>query len=175
MKPLSSTAFTDLVTCLFVQMQLYTTDETTLDQIIILPTMKTSFFQLALAALLPTMIAASSSRQRCFVEPFPGMLDAEIQNFSACGLKNPHVIDYVCEPVRSLVLDATWLDFQLQQFEAESNIEDEHTYIESQVAFPSPSQPATLSSQKSFERLQNAGFLAQAAALAIAFGSPTKF
>jgi len=137
--------------------------------------MKTSFFQLALAALLPTMIAAASSRQRCFIEPFPGMLDAEIQNFSACGLKNPHVIDYVCEPVRSLVPDATWLDFQLQQFEAESNIEDEHIFIESQIAFPSPSQPATLSSQKPFEGLQNAGFLAQAAALAIAFGSPTKF
>ena len=137
--------------------------------------MKASFFQLALAALLPTMIAAASSRQRCFVEPFPGMLNAEIQNFSACGLNNPHIVDYVCEPVRGLVPDSIWLDFQLQQFETETISEEEHTPIESQLAVAAPSSPSTLPIQKPFEKQHNTGFLAQAAALAIMFGSPTKF
>lgn len=137
--------------------------------------MKSSFFQLALAALLPTLIAAASSRQRCFVEPFPGMLDAEISNNSACGLKNPHVVDFVCEPVRGLVPDAVWLDFQLQQFEVETIHEEEKASTESHIAFPAPSRPAALSNQPSFDSLHNAGFLAQAAALAVAFGTTTKF
>lgn len=140
--------------------------------------MKASFFQLALAALLPTMIAAASSaRQRCFVEPFPGMLEAELQNYRACGLNNPHVIDYVCEPVRGLVPDALWLDWQLQQFEAEAEIEQEAEVTSTEVkghAFPAPSHAVTLPETRYTHPPQNAGFLAQAAALAVLFGSSGK-
>lgn len=143
--------------------------------------MKASFFQLALAALLPTMIAAASSasRQRCFIEPFPGMLEAEISNRRACGLKNPHVIDYVCEPVRGLVPDAIWLDWQIQQFEAETEVEQEYVVApvteDRDTAYPAPSQAVALpESTGSLPNLENAGFLAHAAALAIVFGSSGK-
>lgn len=143
--------------------------------------MKASFFQLALAALLPTMIAAASSsptRQRCFVEPFPGMLEAEISNHRACGLKNPHVIDFVCEPVRGLVPDAIWLDWQIQQFEAEIEVEQEDVapvMQDKDTAYPAPSQAVALPEPtRSLPNLENAGFLAHAAALAIVFGSSGK-
>lgn len=134
-----------------------------------------SFLRLALAALLPTMIAAASSRQRCFVEPFPGMLQAEISDHRACGLNNPHVIDYVCEPVRGLVPDAIWLDWQLQQFEAEAEVEQDTTTVEADLTPASiPSQAVLLPKKQQLPNLEGAGFLAHAAALAIAFGGSNK-
>lgn len=81
----------------------------------------------ALALVSANVIAANaadlsqvSSRQRCFIEPFPDMLMHDIQEYRRCGLNNPHVIDVVCAPVRGLAPDAKWLEWQLSQFEDEN-------------------------------------------------------
>lgn len=69
----------------------------------------------AFIASAPLAIAG----KQCFREPFPSMLAEHIMNDHRCGLYNPHVINWSCEPVRGVVPDAIWFEHQLALFENE--------------------------------------------------------
>lgn len=86
-------------------------------------TMK-SFTAISLATLVAaTFASASSTKARCFREPFPQLLQTQIDNERRCGPNNPFVLNVVCVPVRGLVPDAVWRQFQLDQFEQEEQEE----------------------------------------------------
>ena len=66
----------------------------------------------AAMALLAVPVQVQAARDaRCFVEPFPRLLENHIANERQCGLNNPHVINWVCEPVHGLVPDAVLAEF----------------------------------------------------------------
>ena len=64
----------------------------------------------AAMALLASPVQAARNA-RCFVEPFPRLLENHIANERQCGLNNPHVINWACEPMHGLVPDAVLAEF----------------------------------------------------------------
>ena len=70
-----------------------------------------------------------AASKQCYMEPFPSMLAQNIVNEHRCGLNNPHIINWACEPVRGLVPDAVWLEYQLSRFEKEE-VEVQQSYQE---------------------------------------------
>lgn len=76
-------------------------------------------FIVAALTFASAMVSVLASKQ-CFMEPFPSMLEMHITNEHQCGINNPHIINWACEPVRGLVPDAVWLEHQLAQYEDET-------------------------------------------------------
>ena len=72
-----------------------------------------SILALALAAAMALLASPvqAARNARCFVEPFPRLLENHIANERQCGLNNPHFINWVCEPVHSLIPDAVRAEF----------------------------------------------------------------
>lgn len=80
-----------------------------------------------LAGLISAVLATATAHTtgKCFLEPFPRLLLDHITNQQVCGLNNPHVVEFVCEPVRGLVPDQVWLEFvTAKSIECESQEEE---------------------------------------------------
>jgi hypothetical protein len=88
-----------------------------------------SIIVIAASLFASSTIALASSSKQCFMEPFPSTLVHHIAEDHKCGLDNPHMVNWVCEPVRGLVPDAIWLQYQLSLFEEEIE-EEKEVHIE---------------------------------------------
>jgi hypothetical protein len=89
------------------------------------------------------------------MEPFPSMLQHHIQNEQQCGLNNPHVLNFVCEPIRGLVPDSVWLDWQMargEQVEMAVETQDVFAPLPSLRALNKSAQPAANAASAGFSR-----------------------
>ena len=68
-----------------------------------------------LVTALVASVATASSRGKCFQEPFPQLLEHQITNYRKCGLNNPFVMNFVCEPIRGLVPDAVYYQWHAER------------------------------------------------------------
>lgn len=113
----------------------------------------------SILAIILTSTVALVSASRCYMEPFPTMLQNHIRNEQQCGLNNPHILNFVCEPIRGLVPDAVWLKYQMDR-----GVQIEDATIEMQDVFaPLPSHRA---SDKQVPATVSSGGIARGLALA---------
>lgn len=58
-----------------------------------------SVFARCYVLLLLATISMACTSKKCYKEPFPRLLEQHIRDLHQCGLNNPFIVDYACEPI----------------------------------------------------------------------------